>query len=337
MALEYPFELPATLFHSIGLPINTKIDEDTLEQFAKSLMIVSGADGHLSVWERGWLAAYLDAYGASPALIRRIEDFDYKEEKLETYLVPLLDGDYSRWVRRSLLQGAIRMARADAVAPEEAASIQRVGAMLGMSEDTVEEIIALVEMFDSVTSTNAVLLSIAQKEDAEEVLQTRQMQMIQDSWDDEPEDEEQVTSPKDQIMERSLVTFARALLYVAAADGEVSEQELDFLRAYLYTWGASPNQVEVLLEIDPFSVTAEKIVEESYSLAWGLKALTIVALRTASADGLAQEEENAILELYRLTGRSVMHYYAAKGLEEVRERALARLNKIFARHAASED
>jgi hypothetical protein len=333
MALEYPFELPATLLHSIGMPINTRIDEATLEDFAKALMVVSGSDDHLSVWERGWLSAYLSAYGASPALLTRIEDFDYKDEKLETYLVPLLEGEYSRWVRRSLLQGAIRMARADTVATEEAASIQRVGAMLGMSEDTVEEIISLVEMFDSVTSTNAVLLSIAEKEDAEELLKTQQMQMIQDSWDAEPTDgEDTVVAPNEQVMERSLVTFARALLFVAAADGDISEQEMDFLRAYLHTWGASPNQIEVLLSIDPYSITAEKIVEEAYSLSWGLKALTIVALRTASADGLAQEEENAILELYRLTGRSIMHYYAAKGLEEIRERALERLNTIFARH-----
>ncbi|MEO0565238.1 MAG: hypothetical protein AAF125_24240, partial [Chloroflexota bacterium] len=231
MALEYPFELPATLFHSIGMPIDTKIERETLEAFAKTLMVVSGADDRLSVWERGWLTAYLSAYGADDALLRQLDDFDYKAHTVDEYLTGLLEGPYSKWVKRSLLQGSIRMARADSVSVEEAASIQRLGAMLGMSEDAVNEVISLVEMFDSVTGTNAVLLSIAKKEDADEILQTRQMELVLDNWDADDEstvDNQEITPAQDQLMAQSMITFAKALLYVAAADGVVSEEEIAF-------------------------------------------------------------------------------------------------------------
>jgi uncharacterized tellurite resistance protein B-like protein len=331
MALEYPFELPATLFHSIGMPISTKIDEPTLELFAKTLMVVVGSDNRLSMWERGWLKAFLTAYGASNTLLDQLDDFDYKGSQIEDFLPTLLEGDYSTWVKRSLLQGAIRMAKADTVSKEEAASIHKVGEMLGMSADAVGEVMSLVEMFDSVTGTNTVLLSIAQKEDAEELVRTRESRIVTvDAWDDEADPAD---LPEDNdLMQVSMKTFAKALLYVAAADGIVSQEEMDFFRVYMKTWGASDEQIEAMLQTDPSDLTPEDIVAQSYSLSWGLKALTSVALRTAGADGLAQEEENAILRLYELTGRSIMHYFAAKGLEEIREKTLKRLNEIFAKY-----
>lgn len=329
MPLEYPFELPITLFQSIDMPLDTRIDDETLAQFGRALMVVAGADGVLSVWERGWLTAYLAAYHAPPGVVDGLEAFDYRSAELLPLLKPLLAGPYARWVRRSILQGAIRMASADGISPAEQAAIEMLGARLGMPTEVVAEVSSLVAIFDSVASTNAVLLSIAQKEDAEEILRRRGELPTPDAWDDANEDS-LVTLPEDEALERGQATFARALLYVAGADGEITDAEMSYFQAYMRNWGASTETLALLKDFDYANATPESIIEGAFSLNWGLKALTTVAIRTAGADGLSTKEEEALLELYRLSEHDVLLYYANKGLEDVRSMALKRLNAIFA-------
>lgn len=331
MALEYPFELPATLFHSIGMPIDTQIDTTTLSNFGKTLIIVAAADGRFSVWERGWLTAYMSAYGASKSLLDELDNFDFHNADLDTYLYPLLEGEYAKWVRRSLLQGAIRMSRADTLTPEEYAAVKHIAELLGMPESVVNEIRSLVEVFDSVASTNTLLLSIAQKEDAEDNLASTLPPEPEDSWDSGSSDNSTIYSgiPGQGIFEESINTFAKAVLHVARADGDVTEPELTYLTVYLHSWGATDEQIQAIHQFDYKNVTAGDIVGTSTGLHWGLKALTSIALRMAGSDGLHPKEEEAILELYRLSGHSVMLYYAIRGLEEIRSLALNRLNEIF--------
>lgn len=330
MALEYPFELPATLFHSIGMPIDTQIDESVLENFGKALMIVAGADNRISIWERGWLSAYMSAYGASRFLLDRLDDFDYKNANLDDYLTPLLESPLKRWVRRALLQGAIRMSRADDLAPEEYEALHQLSDRMQINRNVVREIRSLVEAFDSVASTNTLLLTIAQKEDAEEHAGI-QSSSPSTSWD-EPETATIYSGlPHDDLLTASMNTFAQALLYVAGADGEVGQAEWDYLIVYLRSWGATEELIQSVRELDVRGLTPEQIVAQT-GMHWGLKALTSVALRMAGADGLHPKEENALLELYQLTDQSHMQYYAIKGLEEVRAMTLARLNEIYSEY-----
>ena len=332
MALEYPFELPATLFQSIGMPIDTEIDLTTLDNFGKALLIIAGADDKVSVWERGWLSAFLAAYRAPRALLEQLEDFDYINEQLEDYVKPLLAGHYSHWVRRSLLQGAIRMSRADSISSEEYEAILQTGKLLGMEPGVVNEVRSLIEIFDSVAQTNSVLLSIALKEDAEEVMAYRSKHMQQQSQEGEADTTEipvVLSTAEDDMVQRGLETFALAVLYVTGADGTISESERHYFEAYMRSQGAGNDLIQKTRDVDYTTLTIDDVLRHSGSLSWGLKALTSVAIRTASADRMQPKEEAALLELYERTGRSVMIYYAVKGLEEVRAHSLKRLNEIF--------
>ncbi len=324
MAMEYPFEPPSVLFESIGMPMDTQIDAGTLTEFGKVLMTIVGTNGKISMWERGWLAAYLSAYGAPPSVMETLDDFDYAHAQLDPLLAPLLVSYYSMWVRRSLIQSAIRMSRADNLDEIEFREIVKVGMRLGLDEEVVQEIHGLVNIFDSVNTTSTQLLSAAQTEDELGGLPT---QAVTDfDWDADPMEPAQVLLTEGQL------GFARAVVCIMAADGEISDAELGEFAAYLKTWGATTDQIEEIIRFDYTSVTADELIEGAKRFNWGLSALTAVALRVAGADGLSSEEENALLELYTKTGRSLTLYYATKGLEDVRRMALNRLNALFAEH-----
>lgn len=325
MTIEYPFEHPATLFASLGMPADTQIDNDTLLTFGKVLAIIAGADGRLSVWERGWLAAFMAAYGAPPDVISQLDDFHYKGAELEPLLEPLLEGEYAHWVRRSLVQGAIRMSRADEVVAEEYRAIIQAAALIGIDEPTVREIHSLLDIFDSVNTTNATLLSIAQNDSrGDQSLEAADT----DTWDI-PDNNTPLT-PENVLLTQEQLTFARALLFVLAADGAITSKEIDQFVNYIRSWGATDAQIQRLTVYHP--TTAEAIIEEANHFHWGLSALTAVALRLAGVDGLEAREEAALLELYQKSGQSPVMYHAVKGLEEVRHLALDRLNAIFAAH-----
>jgi len=335
MALEYPLEHPAVLFQSIGMTANTRINSQTLEDFGKALMIIAGADDQLSMWERGWLTAYMTAYGASREVIIALDDFDYKSTELDPLLEPLLAGPYAKWVRRSLVQGAIRMARADDLDPDEYKAILYAAELLDMNEDVVHEVHSLLDIFDTVNLTNATLLSVAELEDAESTGGTPDP--AADSWPDsqttlEIEPGYVPTTPEWVLLASENFVFAKAILYVMSADGIPSSDEMEQFIAYMRSWGASEDQIRALINEDYRTLTAKDIVEQSPRMQWGLAALTSVALRIAGADDLSQPEEEALLNLYRQTGQSTMMYHATKGLEAVRRQALDRLNAIFARY-----
>ncbi len=335
MALEYPLEHPAVLFQSIGMPANTRIDAQTLERFGKVLMIIAGADNHLSMWERGWLTAYMAAYGAGGAVIKTLDDFDYKSAELDPLLDPLLQGPYARWVRRSLVQGAIRMSRADDLSPAEYRAILYAAELLNMNEDVVHEVQSLLDVFDTVNLTNATLLTVAELEDAENM--DSSTDAVTASWSDSQDTLEiepgyVPTTPEWALLASENFVFARAILYVMSADGIPSSDEMEQFIAYMRSWGASEAQIRVLISDDYRSLTAEDIVAQSGRMQWGLTALTSVALRIAGADDLSHQEEAALLNLYRQMGQSAIMYHATKGLETVRRQALDRLNAIFARY-----
>lgn len=320
--IEYPFEHPATLFTSLGMPADTQIDDEVLLTFGKVLAIVAGADGRLSVWERGWLAAYMTAYGAPQEVINALDTFNYKGEEIEPLITPLLEGEYAAWVRRSLVQGAIRMSRADEVSAEEYRAILEAAALMGMDEPTVREIRTLLDIFDSVNTTNATLLSIAQSRNTDDQAPDT---ADTDTWE-LPDDDRPIT-PEGVLLTQEQLTFARALLYVLAADGAITSKEIDQFVSYIRSWGATDAQIQRLTVYHP--TTAEAIIEKANNFKWGLSALTAVALRLAGVDGLEPREEAALLELYRKSGQSPLMYHAVKGLEEVRQLALKRLDAIF--------
>ena len=126
--------------------------------------------------------------------------------------------------------------------------------------------------------------------------------------------------------------FARALLYVIAADGEVSESEMNAFTGYMQRWGASEQQIAQLHATDIDKLNAQSVAERLTDQDYTLNALASVALRLAGVDGLHPLEENALRRLYKVTGERLTTYYAIRGLEDIRRLAQTRLNTLFSRY-----
>ena len=315
MAMEYPFEHPVTLFQSLEMPVNTQISSQTLLPLGKVLMAIAGADDQLSVWERGWLSAFMSAYNAPEAVLEVLDDYDYHGVDVKPLLMPLLGGRYERWIRRSLVQGAIRMSQADELVPSEQSAIYRAAALVGMSEAVVSEIHSLTDIFDATTSTIAHLVAISPTGEADTNM---------GEWDDN-----QPPTPERLIFGQEQTAYAQVLLYVLGADGEVSELEMEAFVGHMRRWGATEEQVTILRGFDYSAPTAASLLQHIDSDERTLNALASVALRLAGVDGLAVEEQNALVKLYRASGASIMTLRAIEGLESVRRLALTRLEALF--------
>lgn len=318
MALEYPFEHPVTLFQALDMPVDTRIDAETLLTFGKVLMGIAGADNNLSMWERGWLSTYMSAYGAPESVLAVLDDYDYRDVDIEPLLTPLLDGRYGKWVRRSLVQGSIRMSQTDKIVSREHTAIVRAANLIGMSEDAVSEVHSLTETFDTTTTTIARLIATTDNEDAGTDLS---------DWN-----ESAPPAPERLLFGREEIVFARALLYVIAADGEVSESEMNAFTGYMQRWGASEQQIAQLHATDIDKLNAQSVAERLTDQDYTLNALASVALRLAGVDGLHPLEENALRRLYKVTGERLTTYYAIRGLEDIRRLAQTRLNTLFSRY-----
>jgi len=327
MALEYPFEHPAVLLQAVNLPMDTEIDQETLKELGKALMVIAGADDKLTMWERGWLSSYMTAYGASQALLDELDDFDYMNVELDDMLKPLLSGKFAAWSRRSMVQGAIRMSRSDVMATAEYSSIVRAANAAKLSIDVVSEIDLLLRVIDNIDNNYADGLSASQNAGSGRFNELE----VTDTWE-----VDLVTTPKSVPLtpEGSLLVgeqfaLAKAVLWVMAADGEISKEERESFIGYMRGWGASQEQIVDLVSFDYTQFSPHKMIAENDSISWGLSLLTRVALRFAGADGLNSQEQDAILSLYVSAGQSEMLYYAIKGLEDTRRIVLDRLNVLF--------
>ncbi|MEM6281069.1 MAG: hypothetical protein AAF787_02665 [Chloroflexota bacterium] len=328
MAMDYPFEHPAVLLQAVNLPIDTTIDSNTLEQLGKALMVIAGADGKLSMYERGWLSAFMGAYGASQELIDRLDDYDYGADTLDALIPPMLAGTLAPWARRALVQGAIRMARADGLDEKEYDAIVAAAKAVSLDTALIREVENLLLIMDRAYQTYSNLLTAAQTEGdvnyAPKPNPTDTWEMaVADVPDDAP------LSPEAALLTGEQFVLAKTVLWVMGADGSFSDEERGAFVGYMRRWGATDDQINDLMAFDYTAFNVQALTTQSENLPWGLSLLTRVALRFAGADGLNTEEEDAILSLYRVSGQNAMLYHATKGLEDMQRISLERLNVIF--------
>ncbi|MEL6151783.1 MAG: hypothetical protein AAFR56_19300, partial [Chloroflexota bacterium] len=282
----------------------------------------------LSMWERGWMAAFMAAYSAPPDLIDRLDDYDYGEDALETLIPPLLESAVAPWARRALVQGAIRMSRADGLDDREYEAITTAAKAVNLPVDTIREIENLLLIMDTAYQTYSNVLTAAQTEGD---VNYRPGGNPTDTWEMEVADvpDDAPLSPEAALLTDDQFALAKTVLWVMGADGHFSDEERDQFIAYMRRWGATDAQIDDLMSYDTSTFNVQALATESDNLPWGLSLLTRVALRFAGADGLNTEEEDAILSLYRVSGQNAMLYHATKGLEDMQRISLERLNVIF--------
>ncbi len=137
-----------------------QMSEETEERalrYLKALKLVIGADGEIA--DEEWLALekFMQKHNVSQQLVSLVSDFDVTQSSLEQVL-PDYQADSPR--ARSLLRDAIEIARADGTyAPEENAAVLQAARWLGVANETVFALEALVEMESGVNKLKQALLS----------------------------------------------------------------------------------------------------------------------------------------------------------------------------------
>ncbi|MBW4593034.1 MAG: TerB family tellurite resistance protein [Brasilonema angustatum HA4187-MV1] len=116
--------------------------QGAIEAFAKSLLIAAKGDSVISQAERDWVVGLTAAKGASEELIEKLKNYA-ADEDIEQVLSKdsIADG-----AREALLYTAIEASAADGEYNDgEKASVRKIAAKLGVSEDVVKQLEAHYE------------------------------------------------------------------------------------------------------------------------------------------------------------------------------------------------
>jgi len=119
-------------------------DDDLILNYAKAVKAIVGADGSIPASEQKALKKGLERLGASDDVQKTVDGFDPKGAKVEDLLTGFRKGGVRA---RALLRDAIEISWADGhYAKEEQEATAKAAAALGVDEQTLHSIEALVEM-----------------------------------------------------------------------------------------------------------------------------------------------------------------------------------------------
>ena len=125
------------------------------EIFAKSILLCADGDGRLTDAERQWVVGFAAAHGAPDAFVEELRTWkplgDHKE-RLESRETGKKSG-------RGLIYCTIRACSADGkLRPDERATVKKAAARLGIPENVVERIEALIHEEDEARKKSLELL-----------------------------------------------------------------------------------------------------------------------------------------------------------------------------------
>lgn len=130
--------------------------------YGRALMVIAGADGEVSGPELDWLIDHQRRMGAPEDVIEQYRDFDFRRADLND-LLPAIRTDVETWqAAPHLVYHAIRMSSADGVyAAEERAQVLRAARLMGVPDDIVLSLHALVDMEQAVHDLRAALFHVS--------------------------------------------------------------------------------------------------------------------------------------------------------------------------------
>ncbi|RAJ64173.1 putative tellurite resistance protein B-like protein [Streptomyces sp. PsTaAH-130] len=136
--------------------------EEAFLNYGKALLVIAGADGEVSEPEFRWLVEHQYRMGAPEHVIDQYREFDYRNADLKD-LLPAIRTDVDTWqAAPHLVYHAILMSGADGVyAEEERAQVLRAGRLLGVPDDIVLSLHALVDMERAVHDLRAALFHVS--------------------------------------------------------------------------------------------------------------------------------------------------------------------------------
>nr|CRH04517.1 protein of unknown function [Candidatus Magnetococcus massalia] len=278
----------------------TACDRSGIENYAKALLTIAGADGTIAEEERAWFEANFVELLQLPAEVTdTFKGFDHRRADPAKLLSDLKLGGEGD-ARRMFLFDAIRMSKADGdYAHSEQSMVRQTARAMGVSPGTLGDIEGVVAMEEGVHAMRRALF-----------------RMIEDDEEESPA----VPTGDDVIKHNAWITYhfghshtareplqayCQLLLAVAGSDGEISSEE----RAWFDTMITAAGVPEDLRgELDAFDFNSADVKElaskSTLEIPMNMDHVTIyLAIQMASADGdYAPKEREAV--------RS-----AAKGLE----------------------
>jgi len=117
--------------------INTFPNDDHLEVLLKAVLVIAKGDGAISPEERNFFIGYLDAVGLPENRHNWPKDYQ-GDDRLEDLLAG--SGALNDNTKRIILYTAILVSAVDGYHEGEHASVVKAGAILGVSEDVVNQI-----------------------------------------------------------------------------------------------------------------------------------------------------------------------------------------------------
>ncbi len=112
-------------------------NHEEYKSYIKSMLICANGDGTIAPEERDWVVGYASAYGAPDSLVEELKSYK-ADEDIEKMISNTPAANASR---RFLVYDAIMACSADGeYSDPERATITKMAAKLGISQDTVEQI-----------------------------------------------------------------------------------------------------------------------------------------------------------------------------------------------------
>ncbi|MDR3036024.1 MAG: hypothetical protein LBV78_23520 [Kitasatospora sp.] len=135
--------------------------EEAFLNYGKALLVIAGADGEVSAPEFDWLVEHQRRMGAPESVIDQYREFDFRNADLRD-LLPAIRTDVDTWqAAPHLVYHAIQMSGADGVYAEaERAQVVRAARLLGVADDIVLSLHALVDMERAVQDLRAALFHV---------------------------------------------------------------------------------------------------------------------------------------------------------------------------------
>ncbi|MEU3822424.1 TerB family tellurite resistance protein [Streptomyces sp. NPDC030392] len=135
--------------------------QEAFLNYGKALLVIAGSDGEVSEAEYAWLVDHQRRMGAPEEVIELYSTFDYRKADLRD-LLPDIRTDVETWqAAPHLVYHAIQMCGADGVyAQAEKAQVLRAARLMGVRDDIVLSLHALVDMERAVHDLRAALFHV---------------------------------------------------------------------------------------------------------------------------------------------------------------------------------
>lgn len=231
-----------------GVP--TPVPPGIMREAGKLVLAIAGADGALSSRERETFLAILQGYGVAADEIADLRSFTPTSDVIERVV-----GGQKPSFLRCLIYDAVRTARADGFAEKERMSAVRISQKLGLETGLVTAIESILVVEDAARRSRHRLL----------------------------------LSPEPGKMPRDfLARTGKAILTVAAGDGDLTEPEMRWFLGHMRSLGAPDDLVEEFLKFDPAESRLDDHVDDR--LRAFSRTIVFDAIRTARADGVTARE-----------------------------------------------